>query len=83
MHLGEDVKQVGVAWPDAKGALTDLLGTVEQPQSQLIPGQICMGLDQALLGSSDPDGPLVLLAGSLFTLEEGYRHLGVEPAEQL
>ncbi|MEZ4650596.1 MAG: hypothetical protein R3E97_17775 [Candidatus Eisenbacteria bacterium] len=30
-----------------------------------------------------PGGPLVVLAGSLFVLEEGYRHLGLIPGEQI
>ncbi|MCB9463104.1 MAG: bifunctional folylpolyglutamate synthase/dihydrofolate synthase [Candidatus Eisenbacteria bacterium] len=31
----------------------------------------------------NPQGPLVVLAGSLFVLEEGYRHLGLVPGEQI
>ena len=33
--------------------------------------------------SNRPDGPVVVLAGSLFVLEEGYLHLGLSPAEEI
>ena len=44
---------------------------------------------QAALDSVGPvaqprrEGPLVVLAGSLFVLEEGYRHLGLAPGEEI
>ncbi len=41
------------------------------------------GLQRALEVARDPDGPLAVLAGSLFVLDEGYRHLGLTPPEQL
>lgn len=44
---------------------------------------VAEALDEALDGASDPDGPLVLLTGSLFTLDDGYRHLGIPPVEAL
>ena len=40
-------------------------------------------LDDALTDARDPDGPIVWLAGSLFSLEEGYRFLGIGPLERL
>jgi len=44
---------------------------------------IAAALRDALRGASDPVGPLVLLAGSFFTLEEGYRALDLGPRESL
>jgi dihydrofolate synthase/folylpolyglutamate synthase len=43
---------------------------------------IAEGLREAL-ARAHPGGPLAVLAGSLFTLEEGYRALGTAPAELL
>ncbi|MBK8230006.1 MAG: bifunctional folylpolyglutamate synthase/dihydrofolate synthase [Candidatus Eisenbacteria bacterium] len=46
-------------------------------------GSVRAALEGALAGTGTPDGPLVLLAGSFFTLEEGYRSLDIGPMESL
>lgn len=44
---------------------------------------IASGLEEALAAAAREPGKVVVLAGSLFTLEDGYRALGVAPAEEL
>lgn len=44
---------------------------------------LAQGLDEALADAADPHGPLVFLAGSLFSLEEGYHYLGMGPRQHL
>jgi dihydrofolate synthase/folylpolyglutamate synthase len=44
---------------------------------------IASGLDDALAAAEREPGKLVVLAGSLFTLEDGYHALGTAPAELL
>lgn len=59
-------------------AAADAAGFVRHPFSS-----VSEALKAALSGSHDPDGPLVLLCGSFYALDEGFRSLGVEPSESL
>jgi dihydrofolate synthase / folylpolyglutamate synthase len=69
---------------DRAAPLDDLVSAAETAGLRvLLRPSVAEGVSDALIGASEPGGPLVLVSGSFHTLEEAYLSLHVVAQEQL
>lgn len=79
-------RRVAISAPAcARAAPPDLLAraAISAGMEPTVFPRVADALRFTLTAAQHDGGPCVLLAGSFFTLEEGYRELGVEPMESL
>ena len=80
-HVQGEIRKLWIE--GSAGRLEAVWGMEESEELEVELKALDTLVDEALRGASEPQGPFVLLAGSLFTLDEGYRHLGLKPPERL